>query len=578
MRAPIHIIAFLLFSIAAVYITFPLIFHLGSFTTGFGDELLIAWIQNWVLHAIVTQPFTIFDTNIFFPYRNTLAYSDIFITSSLLAFPVKLFVTEPIVTVNFTLISSIILLGFSMYLLCYYLTKDFFAAILAGILVIFSPAVLSHYIHLQMLAIFWVPLAMLFFLMFIKNQRSKYLLLSLVCFLLQIYNSFLPAYFLVFFYCLMVFYQWFYQKKKTLLLFTKKNVSLVILTFLLTIPIVVPYYQISKEFNYKRDIRDAIHLGLQPEDLFYTSIHSRLYEPLRQLPFNQRSQNNEFKPGFLGVVFSILVIGVIFYVVKNFRHNNNFINQFFTISFVGLIISLGPVLHIGRQTIHDPFPIPLPYALFYYLLPGFQGFRNAARWEMLFIIVIAIVVALVLHNVLKKISVKKRVVLYVILLAGVILEFNFPMQFIKISQVKDFPKVYAWLDSTPKETKIIEMPLYNWNMFPYGTLELNRMYYSTIHFRDMVNGGSGFTPPPWEKLAYQLDAAFPSDKSISYLKATGVDYLIVHRQDYDNLHKDKFIINGKIIKNGEEVLRLLQKNKSVHQVKQFNDDYVFIIK
>lgn len=166
-------VAFFIFFLLASYITFPLIFNMGSMATGLGDELVIAWIQNWVIHSFAVNPFAIFEANLYFPYHNTLAYSDLFLTSSIFSIlPLKL-IGEPIAVVNFTLISSLVLLGFSIYLLCFYLTKNFWPSLLSGILVIFSPAVLDKATHLQILAIQWVPLAILFFLIFIKTQKIK---------------------------------------------------------------------------------------------------------------------------------------------------------------------------------------------------------------------------------------------------------------------------------------------------------------------------------------------------------------------------------------------------------------------
>lgn len=572
------IFACFIFFFIGVFITYPLIFHLGDYVTSYGDELLIGWIHNWVLHAISTDPLSVFNANIFYPYHNTLAYSDAFIISSLLAWIPLLILKEPITVVNFILIVSIFLLGFSLYLLAYSLTKNFLASLLTGVLVLFSPAVLGYYIHLQMLFIACVPLAILFFLLFMKTGETRYFGISLVFFLLQIYNSFLPAYFIVFSFVIIFLYRWLSDKTTVKQFFTGRNSILIGIILLIAFPVIVPYLQVSKEFNYTRDIRDAVHLALQPEDMLYTSQFSRFYPYLNNLPFNKVSQNDEFKAGFLGAAFTLLTLYALWYCVKNFKTINYVFKSFFTIGIVGWIISLGPVLHLGRQTVHEPFLIPLPYALFYYVLPGFNGFRNSARWEMLFVLVMAILIALVLNQMFQRLSVKKQITMYLILFAAIIIEFNFPMQFQKMIQVKDFPKVYSWIATTPKDAAIIEMPIYNWNMFPYGMIELHRMYYSTVHFRKMVNGGSGFTPPPFEKLYYELDATFPSDVSLDTLKKMGITYIVVHKKEYDDMYRNNFMINGTVIKDGQEVIDVLLDNTSVKLVRQFNTDYVFELK
>jgi hypothetical protein len=561
--------SFLLYSFASVYITYPLLFHMGDLATGLGDELMIAWTQNWVMHALTTNPLLLFEANLYFPFHNTLAYSDLHLTSSILATIPFILTGQAITFVNFTLILSLVLLGFSLYILCYYLTKDFGASILVGILIIFSPAVLDKVIHLQILAVEWVPLAILFFFIFFDKQKTKYLVYSLICFLLQTYNSFMPGYFILFSYVIIFFYKWIYQKKQTIKIITKKNSLLVIFSFFFLLPIIIPYYQVSKEFNYTRDIRDAVHLALQPEDMFYTNEKSRLYPFLNGLPFNQYAQNGEFKPGYVGFIFTVLIIIVIWRFIKNFRKNGYFFNSFITISLLGLVLSLGPVLHLGRQTVHIPFPIPLPYSLFYYFLPGFQGFRNSARWEMLFILAIGVAIALVLNDILKKYSVKGKIIIYFILIVGCVLEFNYPLHYVNIVQRKNFPLVYSWLDKTPKNTSVIILPAYNWNMHGAGE-EIQRDYFSTSNFRRTINGYSGFSPPPWQDLLVLLQKKVPQSESVKILKDMRVDYIIVDKKEYDTLFVQKW---SQV--DGITVVNNFKNNPGLLLVEEFGDTFVF---
>ncbi len=565
----IYCVPFIIFFLSAIYITYPLLFHLGDYVTALGDELVIAWIQNWVIHALTTNPPGLFEANLYFPYHNTLAFSETFIVTSILALPLRMFTGEPIITVNFTLISSLVLLGFSIYLLSYYLTRDFFTSLLAGILVIFSPAVLDKATHLQILSIYWVPLSILFFIKFIKSQRAKDLIISLLFFLLQTYNSFMPGYFILFSFFIIFIFTWLNNKKQTKKLVTKRNLFILTFSFLLLIPIVIPYYKVSKEFNYTRDIRDSIHLALQPEDLLYSSPLTRIQKKLLSLPFNQQSQNNEFKPGYVGFIFTILIIISIYYFIKNHKKPNKQLQNFITIAFTGLILSFGPALHLGRQTIHDPFPIPLPYALFYYILPGFQGFRNSARWEMLFILAISIAIAIMLQEFFEKKSIITKSIIYTLLIIATIIEFNFPMHFERVTQRKDFPQVYSWLATTPKDTAVIIMPIYNWSS-TYAGEEMKREYFSTINFRQTVNGYSGFSPPPWQKLLTTLHQDFPGDNSINILKDLGVNYIIVDKYLYDRGYTAG---NEKV--NGESVINALKKNSSIKFVNKLGDHYIF---
>jgi heme/copper-type cytochrome/quinol oxidase subunit 4 len=389
----------------------------------------------------------------------------------------------------------------------------------------------------------------------------------------------MPGFFIVFssiFICLFYVLE---DRKRFKLLFTKENVLLVVISLALIVPIVIPYYKVSKQFNYVRDIRETIHFALQPEDLLSTTPFSRLEPLLSQIPFTKDLQGKgEVKPGFIGLTFSILIIVSFLFVLKNWKKQNFIVKGIFVSSVFGLLLSLGPFLHLQRLTIHNPFRIPLPYLIFYYIIPGFNGIRNSARYEMLFIIMAAPIVAVFLMEALKNTSVKTRYILLLLLSLIVILEFNFPIKYYPVPQKKDFPKVYSYLSETPKSTIIIEMPIFNWNVNPYVNQEWWREYYSTVHFRRTVNGASGFSPFPWQDLVNFLLSEFPSDKSINKLKEIGVNLIIVHKNEYDLLYKNDYKILDKKILNGDEVIKYLISRKDLYLEKQFGEDYVFRIK
>jgi hypothetical protein len=577
-RTYLHWIALLIFIIAVLYITFPLAFQLTQLTTGYGDEFLIAWIMNWNMQSLLTNPFQLFHANIFYPYQNTLAYSDIHLTASLLAMLPTLVLDEPMVASNITLITSLCMLGFFTYLLVYSLTHDFLSSLLAGLLLIFSPVVLDKWVHLQVLAVQWIPLAILFYIKFLHSKKAIFLSISLLFFLMQTYNSFLPGYFLVVIYIVLTLYYFFTNKSGAMSLFTKTNIIIVLITGLLLIPVVIPYYQVSNKFSYTRDIREAIHLSMQPEDLLTPSSFSRLYDI--RLPFS-RGENyppyTEIKPGFIGLVFSLLAIATVVSFLWHYKKHDFRYKSFVSAGIVGLVMSFGPVLHLNRVTVHEPFIIPLPYAIFYYILPGLKGFRNVFRWEMLFVLMMAVAIGILTYLVFNKLPNSRKLVFYGVLFLLIIVEFRFPMQFQEAPQKKEFPAVYHWLRTTPEETAIAIMPIYNWNMIPYASDELKRVYYSTVHYRKMMNGASGFSPPPWQTMVTNIASEFPDSKSIKTLKGQSITYIVVHKAEYDTLAKQKFSIGQKAVPSGDEVINQLQKEKAVTFVKKFRDDYIFKI-
>jgi hypothetical protein len=57
------------------------------------------------------------------------------------------------------------------------------------------------------------------------------------------------------------------------------------------------------------------------------------------------------------------------------------------------------------------------------------------------------------------------------------------------------------------------------------------MYYATVHWRPMLNGYSGFSPPSYHALQHYL-RDFPGASSLVYLQQRGARYLLVHEGFY----------------------------------------------
>lgn len=324
-------------------------------------------------------------------------------------------------------------------------------------------------------------------------------------------------------------------------------------------------------------MRDTIHFAIQPEDLLYGNDQTRLQPLLLAFATSRHyPKNAEIKTGYLGLMFSLLVIFTLVYVIKQEKKRDRMLMIFTSTGLFGLLLSFGPYMHWGRLTIHKPFPIPLPYLFFYYLAPGFQGFRNSARWEMLFVLCMSISIALVLSKLEE--SWKKRVKktihrfswygIYLVLIFGIIAEYHFPMQFLPAPQRKDFPRIYQFLASTDKMTPVIFLPIYNWNS-PYALEEIKREYYSLSEFHPMVNGYSGYSPPPWQKFIAQMNT-FPDTSTLQEIRNKGVKDIIVNTSEYDRLEASQHSS-----RSGEQIIEALRQKDSVLLVKQLGDTYVF---
>ncbi len=474
-------IIFALIILASVIVTWPLVAHLSSFIIDSHDGLLITWIINWNIHA------QSLNTNIFYPYTNTLAFSDYHLLESLVALPfVKIF-GEPLLAFNINFILGFVITAFAIYTLVFHLTKKISAAFFAGILFTFSTIHLNYMTHLQLFD-FW---PVIFTIYFVIRQKFKSFLLF---FWLSSLNSPLNFYFLL-----------------TICLILRKFKSTFFAT-IITAPFLLPYFFVSRQFGYVRPINDAIHFSLQFPDLLNISSMSRLS--------NFIPPTSELTPAYFGGVFLVLFIAMI-WGVRNKIPNNKYLKFFLSLALVSFILSLGPALHISPNTVHiGSVPaIPLPYAIFYYLLPGFSGFRTPSRWIVLTALSLSVAIGIYFT---KRLNWKTVVILSILILA----EINFPFRYSVVPSVKEFPLEQIWLKDNYVGAPIIQFPIYNWDDRPQFGEETLREYYSTIHWHPMFNGFSGFSPKEWENRVKWLQKEFPSIETINYLKTLGIKLVL----------------------------------------------------
>ncbi len=564
-----HLSAFFIFLGLSIYLTFPLVLNLNTYIPGLVDELYVTWILNWNIHAITTNIFSLFQGNTFYPFNNSISFSDPQLSSSLIALIPVLIFEEPIIAYSFNFLLSFGLLGFSTYLLVYFLTKDFFSSFSSGVVFGFSTHFLLKLGQLQVLTIYWIPLSLLCYLAFIKIGKFRYFLLTIFFFYLQFINSFQPAYFLLFVLIAITILEIVKGRKKIRFFISKKTVLSILFVTALCIPIILPYYETSKTFNYTRDIREAIHTANRPEHFFLNLGRSRIGPFFNTLLYqNPGIFIYDGYRGFAHILLTFIVLG--YAILKKGRSVPSYFMLFIGVGLSTYIISLGPALQFGGKVIKEPFLIPLPYSILYYIAPGFNGFRNSGRWELYEVLAFCIAIGIFLSTILRKRKLLK-ITVNILICIIVIAEFTFPIVFEKVKPKNEIPDVYNFLKEAPNDTVMAEFPIYNWDMAPYAAEENMRLYYSTFHFRRTVNGAAGFSPPPWQELVTDLASSFPKYDSVDRLKKLGVNYIVVHENEFDILNKNNFSVKGYSIPNSKVVKNMLSENVNVEFIERFNN-------
>jgi hypothetical protein len=152
------------FGALTVLMTWPLAPHLGSLgRADNGDGRFSIWNVAWVARTLVVDPLHVFDANIFYPHRWTLAYSESNLGAGILAIPVYWATGNPYAAHNVVFLLSFVLSGTGTYCLVRYLVGDSRPAAIAAVAFAFCPYVFSHTPHIQLLMTAGLPFGMLAF-------------------------------------------------------------------------------------------------------------------------------------------------------------------------------------------------------------------------------------------------------------------------------------------------------------------------------------------------------------------------------------------------------------------------------
>ena len=149
----------------------------------------------WVAHQIVRDPVHLFEANIFYPERHTLAFSEHLFVQSMMGAPVAWAGGQPVLVYNLVLIAGFALTGWTTAMVIQRWTGSWLAGVLSGSLMAFNAMTLTRLSHIQILHLEFFPLALLAFDRLLAVPRAKHALQLALWYVLQSLTS---VYWLVF--------------------------------------------------------------------------------------------------------------------------------------------------------------------------------------------------------------------------------------------------------------------------------------------------------------------------------------------------------------------------------------------
>ncbi|MHC1686991.1 MAG: hypothetical protein AB9879_04710 [Methanothrix sp.] len=532
-----------------------------------GDPAFNTWVLAWDVHSLTTDPINLFNTNIFYPFtKNTLAFSEHLIADMLVAFPIIMITHNPILAYNLILVISFILSGFGVFLLIKYYLNDNYSAFIGGAIFAFCIIRFAHFGHLQLLTAQWIPFVLLYLDKFLREADYKNLIFLYIFYVLQILSSWYLAFYITIsigVYALCVFmidketrknlYQHPYQMK--LILFLICTISSVA-------PFAIPYLQIAQEYGFIRTLGEVSSFSADIGDYFLTPINNLVYGR-SSYPFqvNRNTAEHSMFPGMSAIILSIYGLFLLSKIEFNKKNklaliiiSNKIQTTYLILALIAFILSLGYPLHFFGHVLN----IDLPYKYLFEYFPGFKSMRVPSRFGFIVMLSLSVLAGYGMNKFIKsKSNIKKTAISSIVLLIIIIESTNIPLCSDTMPIGQEIPDVYKWLANEKGDFAIAEIPSDIWSDTKY-------MYFSTYHWKKLINGYSGFFPDFYlENMSAIM--SFPSLESIDRLNTIGAKYLIVHKKDMNGLGWNC------------SKIALEDYNGKVHLKKIFQDDYVYEI-
>ncbi|HXG57304.1 MAG TPA: hypothetical protein VNJ03_18130 [Vicinamibacterales bacterium] len=472
------------------------------------DTMLNEWIVSWVQHQLPRSPFDLFQGNMFYPARDTLAFSEPLIVPALLGAPVRLAGGSPVLVHNVLLLLGMTLSMLAMYALVREWTGDDAAALVAGAAFAFNAHTLMRLAHLQAMHAYGLPLALLAADRVITRGRVRDALWLAAWMTVTAYTSgylVVFAFFMIAVALLVRAVEWMGRARRVLPQFAIASV----VAGLAIAPLYLPYRRVALEQHMVRTLENVTDYSGALRG--YLASGSRLHEWLWAGPMFAEP----IEPFFPGVT----VLGLtIFALASTRRETRSRVTMFVAIAVLGIVMSL------GTRT-----PI---YGWIYGIFPPLSGIRVAARFGNLFLFGMAALAGFGVWQVRARLPPRAAAALSGVALALVTIEsVDAPMAYRRFDGI---PGMYALLAQEPGDVVLVEQPFYP----PQAVFE-NAEYVlnATAHWRPLVNGYSGYTPATYRTFT-ETFWFFPRPHSIDAMLRAGVTHVMVHPNRFGELAAD----------------------------------------
>jgi len=488
----------LVLTVLTAVMTYPQILHLRDGVHDEGDPLLGAWIFAWVAHQLPRAPAHIFDANMYYPERRTLALQETMLLPGIVAAPLHWIGMGPLLVHNLIFLAGFIVSGAGTAVLVRKLTGSGAAGFIAGLVFAFVPFRIDHYAHVQMQQTECLPFAMLALHRLIETGRVRdgvwFGLLSAGQMLSCVYfGLFLIVYATVVGGALLAA-----GMRSPQFLNQRRLVAVFVAALVFgaaVLPAGVAYVRVRDVVG-ERGREEVIngsatwqsYLAAPAANIVYGSRFARFVRPERQL--------------FPGIAVVALAAVALWPPLSRTR----------LAYALGLLIAVD--VSLGFNGVSFPF-------LYRYVLP-FRALRIPARMGLFTAFSLAILAGFGVVRLLARIESQRARRLAVAAISLLLLaEYASRPQIVAVDT--NVPEVYADVVRDRGDAPTAAVFEFPTSLFDNPTY----LFYSTFHWQNLLNGYGGFYPPSYWRLAESV-TNFPDDRSMAEIRRRGTNYIVVH--------------------------------------------------
>jgi hypothetical protein len=175
-----------LYLLLTIALTWPLVLHPASrVPNDLGDSMLNMFLIAWNAREL---PLTAEWWNLpqFHPIPGVMSFSEHLLGLSVITTPIIAATGNALLAYNVAFFLSFPLGALAAHLLAYELTGRHGAGVIAGIAFGFAPYRMAQFAHIQVLSLYWIPLALLGLHLFLRDRRWRWAVLFAGAWLMQV--------------------------------------------------------------------------------------------------------------------------------------------------------------------------------------------------------------------------------------------------------------------------------------------------------------------------------------------------------------------------------------------------------